>query len=167
MSGVKVLVGSKCCFRALGQNFGRVKVSEGQTVGRVKLSLGSKCRQGQSVFGVNVGVSPKSASTKGTSTKSAQSSAQRWFRSIHNDSDPTLKNTNCAKNRRVEIEVLHYVWQNEPGTHDRFFNYQINLKKRMQGVPRKAMTAVIMPLNDKKASNKLMKHSSVMKSFGE
>ena len=57
MSGVKVLVGSKCCFRALGQNFGRVKVSEGQTVGRVKLSLGSKCRQGQSVFGVNVGVS--------------------------------------------------------------------------------------------------------------
>ena len=43
----------------------------------------------------------------------------------------------------------------------------INLKKRMQGAPRKAMTAVIMPLNDKKASNKLMKHSSVMKSFGE
>ena len=40
-------------------------------------------------------------------------------------------------------------------------------KKRMQGAPRKAMTAVIMPLNDKKASNKLMKHSSVTKSFGE
>ena len=43
----------------------------------------------------------------------------------------------------------------------------INLKKRMQGAPRKAMTAVIIPVNYKKASNKLMKHSSVMKSFGE
>ena len=43
----------------------------------------------------------------------------------------------------------------------------INLKKRMQGAPRKAMTAVIIPLHYKKASNKLMKHSSVMKSFGE
>ena len=43
----------------------------------------------------------------------------------------------------------------------------INLKKRMQGAPRKAMTAVIIPVNYKKASNKLMKLSSITKSFGE
>ena len=32
----------------------------------------------------------------------------------------------------------------------------INLKKGMQGAPRKAMTAVIIPLHYKKASNELM-----------